>query len=96
MPRGSARSNSALKSSPPASFVIAPLTGAVVILGHRFGRLLLDPLQLDVSLDPYDDSDVAQAEALLKLPVEERLQSMYAQIAFADELRETYRRAVGE
>ena len=52
--------------------------------------------RLDVSLDPYDDSDVAQAEALLKLPVEERLQSMYAQIAFADELHEAYRRAVGE
>ena len=29
--------------------------------------------RLDVALDPYDDSDVAQAEALLRLPVEERL-----------------------
>jgi transcriptional regulator with XRE-family HTH domain len=29
--------------------------------------------RLDVALDPYDDSDVAQAEALLRVPVEERL-----------------------
>src|SRR3954451_5174264 len=42
--------------------------------------------RLDVALDPYDGSDVAQAEALLKLPVEERLDQMYAGIAFAEEL----------
>lgn len=50
--------------------------------------------RLDVALDPYDDSDVAQAEALLKLPVDERFDRMYAGIAFAEELREAYRKAV--
>lgn len=51
--------------------------------------------RLDVALDPHDDSDVAQAEALLRLPVDERLDRMYAGIAFAHELREAYRRHVG-
>lgn len=51
--------------------------------------------RLDVALDPYDESDVAQAEALLRLPVEERLDRMYAGIAFAEELRDAYRKAVG-
>jgi len=32
--------------------------------------------RLDVALDPYDDSDLAQAEALLRLPVEERLEHL--------------------
>ncbi len=35
--------------------------------------LRLCGFNLLVALDPYDDSDVAQAEALLKLPVEERM-----------------------
>lgn len=51
--------------------------------------------RLDVGLDPWDGSDVAQAEALLKLPVEERLDRMNAGIAFAEELRAAYRKAVG-
>ncbi len=51
--------------------------------------------RLDVALDPYDDSDIAQAEALLRLPVDERLDRMYAGIAFAEELREAYRKAIG-
>jgi transcriptional regulator with XRE-family HTH domain len=51
--------------------------------------------RLDVALDPYDDSDIAQAEALLKLSVEERLDRMYAGIAFAEELRAAYARAAG-
>ncbi|MDX6198269.1 MAG: hypothetical protein QOJ79_1420 [Actinomycetota bacterium] len=51
--------------------------------------------RLDVFLDPYDDSDVAQANALLKLSVEERLDRMYAGIAFAEDLRAAYRKAVG-
>ena len=51
--------------------------------------------RLDVALDPYDDSDVAQAEALLKLSVDERLDRMEAGIAFAEELRAAYRKAVG-
>lgn len=29
--------------------------------------------RLDVALDPYDDSDIAQAEALLRMSVDERL-----------------------
>jgi transcriptional regulator with XRE-family HTH domain len=29
--------------------------------------------RLDVALDPYDDSDVAQAEALLRMSVDERM-----------------------
>ena len=32
--------------------------------------------RLDVALDPYDDSDLAQAEALLRLPLEERLEHL--------------------
>jgi transcriptional regulator with XRE-family HTH domain len=51
--------------------------------------------RLDVALDPYDDSDIAQAEALLKLPVEDRLDHMQAAVAFAHELREEYRQAAG-
>ena len=47
--------------------------------------------RLDVALDPYDDSDVAQAEALLTLSVDERLDQLHAGIAFAEELREAYR-----
>jgi transcriptional regulator with XRE-family HTH domain len=52
--------------------------------------------RLDVALDPYDDSDIAQAEALLRLPTDERLDRMYAGIAFAEELRAAYRKAVGQ
>ena len=51
--------------------------------------------RLDVALDPYDGSDIAQAEALLRLPVDERFDQMYAAIAFAEELRAAYRKAVG-
>ena len=51
--------------------------------------------RLDVALDPYDDSDLAQAEALLRLPVEERIEQMQSGLAFAEELREAYREAVG-
>jgi transcriptional regulator with XRE-family HTH domain len=51
--------------------------------------------RLHVSLDPYDDSDMAQAEALLRLTVDERIATMEAGIAFAVELREARQRAVG-
>src|SRR3954451_11785418 len=51
--------------------------------------------RLDVALDPYDDSDVAQAEALLRLSVDERLDRMEAGIAFAEELRAAYQKAAG-
>ena len=43
--------------------------------------------RLDVMLEPYDDSDIAQAEALLALSVEERLERMAEGISFAEELR---------
>jgi transcriptional regulator with XRE-family HTH domain len=51
--------------------------------------------RLDVALEPDDDSDLAQAEALLRLSADERLDRMDAGIAFAEELRKAYRRAVG-
>ena len=44
--------------------------------------------RLDVALDPYDGSDVAQAEALLKLPVEERLDYLIGTVANYHRLRE--------
>ena len=41
--------------------------------------------RLDVALDPYDDSDVAQAEALLRMSVDERVERL---ITVVDRLRE--------
>lgn len=59
-------------------------------------RLLrLCGLRLDVALEPYDDSDVAQAEALLRLTVDERVEHVLGAVAFAEELRDAYREAVG-
>jgi transcriptional regulator with XRE-family HTH domain len=43
--------------------------------------------RLDVALDPYDDSDIAQAEALLRLPVDERLDYLVAAVESFRELR---------
>jgi transcriptional regulator with XRE-family HTH domain len=43
--------------------------------------------RLDVALDPYDDSDVAQAEALLRLPVEGRLQYLTDTVDVMTEMR---------
>ena len=45
--------------------------------------------RLDVALDPYDGSDVAQAEALLKLSMEERLDYLVGTV-------ESYRRLRAE
>jgi transcriptional regulator with XRE-family HTH domain len=50
--------------------------------------------RLDVALDPYDDSDVAQAEALLRMSVDERVEHVLAAVAFAEDLRAAYREAV--
>ena len=50
--------------------------------------------RLDVFLDPYDDSDIAQAEALLRKSVDERIAEMEAGIAFAEELRAARERAL--
>lgn len=44
-----------------------------------------------VALDPYDDSDLAQALALLRKTADGRLDEMQAGIAFAEELRAAYR-----
>lgn len=46
--------------------------------------------RLDVSLDPYDDSDLAQAQANLRRTVEGRLDNMYAGMRFGLELRKAY------
>lgn len=43
--------------------------------------------RLDVALDPYDDSDVAQAEAVLRLPVEERMTQLVQTVAGLRRLR---------
>jgi transcriptional regulator with XRE-family HTH domain len=50
--------------------------------------------RLDVALDPYDDSDIAQAEARLRLAPEQRIGENEAGVRFAEELREAYRAAV--
>lgn len=58
-------------------------------------RLLrLCGFRLDVGLDPYDDSDIAQAEQLLRLTPDERLDHNEAVLEFTTELREAYQRAV--
>lgn len=44
--------------------------------------------RLDVALDPYDDSDVAQAEALLRMPVGERLDHLESVVDFFQLVRE--------
>ena len=49
--------------------------------------------QLIVELAPYDDSDIVQAEALLKADIGDRLDRLDATIQFANELREAYERA---
>ncbi|HET7530458.1 MAG TPA: helix-turn-helix transcriptional regulator [Mycobacteriales bacterium] len=51
-------------------------------------RLLrLCGFQLIVELAPYDDSDVAQAEARLRRDVDQRIKEMEAGLRFADEMR---------
>ena len=49
--------------------------------------------RLDVSIDPYDDSDLAQAEALLRRPVEQRLAHLTETVARLEKLRGRARRA---
>ena len=49
--------------------------------------------RLDVSLDPYDDSDLAQAEDLLRRPVEQRLAHLTDVVARMEKLRSGARRA---
>lgn len=48
-----------------------------------------------VALDPYDDSDLAQAQALLRLTPEERLDQMYAAVGFLEDARAAYLGATG-
>ena len=51
--------------------------------------------RLDVALDPYDDSDIAQAEALLRMSVDERVEHVLSAVAFAEDMRAASREAVG-
>ena len=49
--------------------------------------------RIDVAIDPYDDSDLAQAEALLRRPIEERLAHLTEVVAGLEKLRRGARRA---
>lgn len=49
--------------------------------------------RLDVALDPYDDSDVAQAEALLRMSVDERVGRLTTVVGRLRELRGEVARA---
>jgi len=54
-------------------------------------RLLrLCGFRLDVGLDPYDDSDIAQAEHLLRLSPDDRVRRNAAVVKFAADLRAAY------
>ncbi|HVT22101.1 MAG TPA: helix-turn-helix transcriptional regulator [Mycobacteriales bacterium] len=44
--------------------------------------------RLDVLLDPYDDSDVAQAEVVLRIPVEQRLGYLTRSVHNLESLRQ--------
>jgi transcriptional regulator with XRE-family HTH domain len=44
--------------------------------------------RLDVALEPYDDSDVAQAEALLRRPLDERMRDLVETVEGLRQLRE--------
>jgi transcriptional regulator with XRE-family HTH domain len=50
--------------------------------------------RLDVLLDPYDDSDLSQAEALLRGKADERVDDLESGLEFADELTRAYEAAV--
>jgi transcriptional regulator with XRE-family HTH domain len=59
-------------------------------------RLLkLCGFRLDVSLDPYDDSDLAQAEALLRRSVDERVEWLEDFVRSAEEMRQAYLDQIG-
>src|SRR4051812_15351317 len=59
-------------------------------------RLLrLCGFRLDVGLDPYDDSDISQAEALLRKTFDARIDQLEAGLAFAAELRRAHAEARG-
>ncbi len=59
-------------------------------------RLLkLCGFRLDVSLDPYDDSDLAQAEALLRRSVDERVEWLEDFVRSAQEMRQAYLDQIG-
>lgn len=49
--------------------------------------LKLCGFRLDVSLDPYDDSDLAQAQAILRIPPERRLGHLSRSVAAMESLR---------
>jgi transcriptional regulator with XRE-family HTH domain len=51
--------------------------------------------RLDVALDPYDDSDIAQAEALLRLPMDERATYLIETVENYRRLREEVAAQIG-
>jgi transcriptional regulator with XRE-family HTH domain len=51
--------------------------------------------RLDVALDPYDDSDMAQAEAMLKLPVDERADYLIDVVEMFRRMREEVAAQIG-
>ena len=53
----------------------------------------LSGFQLLVELAPYDDSDIVQAEARLRLSPDERLAELNAGLQLADELRRSFEAA---
>lgn len=44
-----------------------------------------------VQLDPYDDSDIAQAEAMLRTSVDNRIANLEAALEFGHELRKAFK-----
>jgi transcriptional regulator with XRE-family HTH domain len=46
--------------------------------------------QLIVELAPYDDSDIVQAQALLRMNVDDRFDRLESTVRFANELREAF------
>lgn len=68
---------------------VDPSFGQVLKLLHICG------FRLDVALDPYDDSDLAQAEANLRRTVEGRIDNLTAGLAFASDLRRAYEEQIG-
>jgi transcriptional regulator with XRE-family HTH domain len=53
--------------------------------------LKLCGFRLDVSLDPHDDSELSQAQANLRRPMEGRLENMESALRFVFEGREAVR-----
>ncbi|MCA1823916.1 MAG: helix-turn-helix transcriptional regulator [Mycobacteriales bacterium] len=58
-------------------------------------RLLrLCGFRLDVALDRYDDSDLAQAQSLLRIPVEARAAELRRMVLMLEDMREDAQRSM--